>query len=81
MDKGLFSGPRLPTKLKNTAMVTSPDGKGVVVIGGEKTGTSLSSNSYHEMTGSFLYFLGWKTWRMKLKFPRKSHFAITIPQY
>ena len=30
----LISGPKLPFKLQGSAMVTSPSGKGVVIIGG-----------------------------------------------
>ena len=30
----MISGPKLPFKVRNSAMVTSPNGKGVVIFGG-----------------------------------------------
>ena len=58
-------------------MVTSPSGKGVVVIGGWKNSVLFgeSSNALIELKGNSME---WVTLEQKLKYAREGHVAIPI---
>ena len=47
----IFLGPRLPIKLAETAMLTSPSGDGVIVIGGYNSDTEENSRAIYELKG------------------------------
>ena len=74
--KKLFiSGPKLPFELSRSTMVTSPSGKGVVVIGG------YNKNGYKD---ALLELKGisskeWVPLKQTLQHVRENHVAIPIP--
>ena len=76
--KKLFiSGPKLPYKLSDSAMVTSPSGKGVVVIGGLNNNEFKDSNALLELKG--ISSKEWVPLKQTLQHVRENHVAIPIP--
>ena len=78
-----FSGPKLPFKLSNFAMVSTPTEKGVVVIGGqlgneEVTFDQINSNALIELSGDSIDTLKWTVLKQKLKYPRSRHLSFPI---
>ena len=70
----LFSGPDLPYQLWDSAMATSPDGRGVILFGGY--------NDYKRYSDTLLELhYDADEWKIlgKLKQPRKKHVVIPIP--
>ena len=62
-------------------MVTSPTGRGVVVVGGivESPNGSYSYSHLIELSGETKETLRWKKLTQKLQYPRKSHISFPIP--
>ena len=63
-------------------MVTSPTGKGVVLIGGFNVTDDDKWRKSHlllELSGDSMENLQWKIMSQLLKFPRASHIAFIIP--
>ena len=61
-------------------MVTSPTGKGVVLIGGKTGGSSLRYfNNMYELSGNSIEDLKWSVLDQKLKFERSAHVSFAIP--
>ena len=86
-------GPELPGSYKRygSTMITSPTGKGVILIGGEfqykpdKEGRvrmmqkKLHSNELIELSGDSIDSLKWTVLDQKLVYPRKDHVSFLIP--
>ena len=49
--QNMFIGPKLPFKLSQASMVTSPTGRGVVIIGGWNENSKKYSTSLFELDG------------------------------
>ena len=67
-------------------MVSSPNGRGIILIGGysvqysyRKIMTSRESSMLLELSGNSIKDLKWSILDQKLQFPRCSHVAFTIP--
>ena len=79
--KNTISGPKLPFQISDAAMVTSPNGRGVVLIGGiiynDKFGTP--SDLLMELCGSSKSSLEWICLEQKLQYPRAYHVVFPIP--
>lgn len=75
----IFTGPELPYDLTSisSAMVTSPDGMGVIIVGGQSSGQSEIRILESRFDGS--KFLPWKAMDHELKYGRKGHVVIPIP--
>ena len=67
----------MPFELWNSAMVTSPSGKGVVVIGGWNYNEGKTSNALLELKG--ISSKEWVPLKQTLKHAREQHVAISIP--
>ena len=73
----LISGPKLPFKLGGSEMVTSPSGKGVIVIGGFNQNECKHSNALLELKG--ISSKDWVPLKQTLQHARNSHVVIQIP--
>ena len=71
-------------------MITSPTGKGIILIGGlqtkltrsaneERMNPKIISNELIELSGDSLDSLKWTVLDQKLVYPRKSHVSFVIP--
>ena len=88
LDAHFLSGPKLPFKLSDFTMVSSPTDKGVVVIGGEMEHEedtsilarffSLPCSTLIELSGDSLDTLKWTVLKQKLKYPRRHHLSFPI---
>ena len=90
--KNIILGPRLPCRLERSAMVPSPSGHGVVLIGGKsiysytcKMMTSMEINLLLELTAyaksyrvDAMNSLEWIELDQKLEYSRCSHMAFII---
>ena len=82
----IFKGPNLPYKLRGIkqAMVTSPDGMGIIIVGGNRGGNivdySYSEKRILESRFNGSQFLPWKVMDQELKFKRFGHVVIPIPK-
>ena len=90
----LISGPKLPLdNLYGSTMVTSPTGKGVVVIGGITNSPTMTKKRFVgnanyslsatatmlELSGDSIDRLQWKTLDQKLRYERAYSLAFSIP--
>ena len=76
----LFSGPKLPFKLICSAMVATPNGKGVILIGGHNQSDHKSSDALIELKGNTMdMHMEWIVLERKLEYARSNHIAIPIP--
>ena len=90
LDQWTF-GPNLPFRLKASSMITSPDGKGVILIGGQTGFTkeeifkdnesrlNLKEISTDVMIELRSDTMEWNILEKTLNFPRNRHIAIEIP--
>ena len=73
-----YVGPKLPVKkhsgIHGAKIVTSPNGKGVVLIGGTGNEAGLL-----ELTGNSIHSLKWVSLEQKLMYPRNYHVVFPIP--
>ena len=71
-------------------MITSPTGKGVILIGGlrkkltrsaneERMNPEIHSDELIELSGDSLDSLQWTVLKQKLVYPRKDHVSFLIP--
>ena len=63
-------------------MVTSPTGKGVVLMGGSShqcAGQRYSSKKILELSGNSIKSLKWNVLEQKLMYPRQGHLAFSVP--
>ena len=79
--KNTILGPKLPFQVSNASMVTSPNGRGVVLIGGivsndDNFGTP--SDLLIELSGSSRSSLEWIYLEQKLQYPRAYHVVFPI---
>ena len=77
-----ISGPNLPSQLWDSAIIPSPNGRGVVLIGGIKNvgnGLHVRSDELLELTGESIDSLTWIKLEQKLIFPRSEHIALPVP--
>ena len=74
-------GPDLPYKLDeiNKAMVTSPDGMGIIIVGGENYDSNIQEKRILESRFDGSKFLPWKVMDHELKHGREQHVVIPIP--
>ena len=75
-----ISGPnfKLPSQIEKASMVTSPNGRGVVLIGGSLMGF-MFSKSMLELWGNSLETLKWIPLNHTLQFARRHHVAFLVP--
>ena len=71
-----FTGPELPFKLVNSATISSPDNKGVILMGGGNFGGAYRDDILELRVGA-------NSWNIigKLKIPRSGHVAFPIPKW
>ena len=71
------TGPELPYGITKSAMATSPDGNGVILVGGGSESGSL--NSILELKADGQGWVGlWTTLATKLQYARHSHIVIPV---
>ena len=76
--KHLSTGPELPYGLYGSAMSTSPDGNGVILVGGAKYGSG-PSDSILELKADGQGWVGaWTTLSSKLQYGRYWHIIIPV---
>ena len=74
--KHLSTGPELPYGLYASAMATSPDGNGVILVGGI---SSSSGDSILELKADGQGWVGaWTTLSTKLQYGRQYHIIIPV---
>ena len=75
--KNLSTGPELPYGISASALTTSPDGNGIMLVGGYSS--SLGSDSILELKANGQEWVGsWTTLTTKLQFARYYHIVIPI---
>jgi hypothetical protein len=69
-------GPELPNGIRRSAMAPSPDGNGVILVGGYSSGTL---DSILELKADGQGWVGeWTTLSTKLQYPRNYHVVIPV---
>ena len=79
--KHLSTGPELPYDIGYSAMATSPDGNGVILVGGSKysSGVYSDSDSILELKADGQGWVGaWTTLTTKLQYARQNHIVIPL---
>ena len=77
--KHLSAGPELPYRLRNSAMATSPDGNGVILVGGFLSSFPWYSDSILELKADGQGWVGaWTTLSTKLQYARSGHIVIPV---
>ena len=77
-DYNLHTGPELPNAIVYGTMTTSPDGNGVILVGG-KLSSAYYSNSILELKGNGQGWVGaWNTLSTKLQRARSRHIVIPV---
>lgn len=74
--KHLSTGPELPYELYGSAMATTPDGNGVILVGGLIN--SGASDSIFELKADGQGWVGAWTWVWALKYARRQHIVIPV---
>jgi hypothetical protein len=69
----ILTGPKLPKSLFGHQMVTSPDGQGVIIIGGNFVDTSIYKLICNELDCK------WSEMEQNLQIGRYKHVAMMIP--
>ena len=76
----LHIGPKMPFKLSGSTIVTSPNGQGVMLIGG--IGRNVTDNKGNDVDTVIELtakpFMKWKILEQKLKYPRSYHVILPI---
>ena len=67
----------MPFKLAGSSMVTSPSGKGIILIGGYNEDTNEYSDKLIEFRSTPMT---WVVLGHKLQYPRADHVAMPIPE-
>ena len=76
--KHLSAGPELPYGLRNSAMATSPDGNGVILVGG-RSPLTYYLDSILELKADGQGWVGaWTTLSTKLQYARANHIIIPV---
>ena len=77
--KHLSTGPELPYGLQKSAMATSPDGNGVILVGGRISSSPWWSDSILELKADGQGWVGaWTTLSTKLQYGRQEHIIIPV---
>ena len=77
MLKHLSTGPELPFGIRYSAMAPSPDGNGVILVGGRRSGSYL--DSILELKADGQGWVGsWTTLTTKLQYARREHVVIPV---
>ena len=77
MLKHSSTGPKLPYAISYPAMATSPDGHGVILVGGYSSGTNL--DSILELKADGQGWVGaWNTLSTKLQYAGRDHIVIPV---
>ena len=71
----LIPGPNLPYSVSKSQMVTSPDGNGIILLGGVRHGKKILELR-RDTNG---WASSWTTMKQKLKYSRNLHVAIPVP--
>ena len=75
--KHLSTGPELPYGISASAMAPSPDGNGVMLVGGRRSGSYL--DSILELKADGQGWVGsWTTLTTKLQYARNRHIVIPV---
>ena len=78
----MISGPQLPYNLFDAKMLASPEGNGVILVGGKHD--SRISTQYDRYPKSLIELQeGSKEWKIldaEMKYPREGHVALAIPE-
>jgi hypothetical protein len=74
----VFAGPNLPNAIEGAAMVPTPDGTGVVLIGGRDTGANALNKLYELKCSSS--DCDWIEMEQKLTVSRSYHVAMYVPE-
>ena len=70
----------MPIGLTGSAICNTPDGKGIVLIGGYKGHPDYEkSSALIQLTGDSFQTLHWTVLSQKLQFPRMNHTAFPVP--
>ena len=78
MLKHLSTGPELPYDLRYSAMAQSPDGNGVILVGGQSSSTSYL-DSILELKADGQGWVGsWTTLTTKLQYAKRLHIVIPV---
>ena len=78
MLKHLSTGPELPYGIRQIAMAPSPDGNGVLLVGGRSSSTSYL-DSILELKADGQGGVGaWTTLTTKLQYARRTHIVIPV---
>ena len=79
----MFLGPKNPYKITASAMVTSPRGNGVIVIGGvggeDQKKNHFSEKALFELRGNSIESLKWIQLKQTLEYGRRYHMAVPVP--
>ena len=79
MLKHLSTGPELPYGIRQIAMAPSPDGNGVILVGGSSSSVSYL-DSILELKADGQGWVGtWTTLTTKLQYARRLHIVIPVP--
>ena len=76
-----ISGPNLPFLLSNSAVIASPNGNGLIIIGGLINNGSngvTETNKLLELCGNTIKTLKWVYLEQSLKYARAFHLAIPM---
>ena len=77
--KHLSTGPELPYALWRSAMATTPDGNGVILVGGFLSSFPWYSDSILELKADGQGWVGaWTTLSTKLQYRRYNHVIIPV---
>ena len=77
--KHLSTGPELPYGLYGSAMATTPDGNGVILVGGRMSPYPWWSDSILELKADGQGWVGaWTTLSTKLQYGRQYHIIIPV---
>ena len=68
-------------QLVGASIITSPNGQGVILVGGFNHSEKTYSDALIELTGSDIEDLKWTILEQKLQFVRERHVAIQISDF
>ena len=77
----IFSGPNLPFLLSNSAVIASPNGNGLIIIGGlihNGLNGVTETNKLLELCGNTVKTMKWVPLEQNLQYARAFHLAIAM---
>ena len=78
MPKHLSAGPELPYGIGFSAIVTSPDGNGVILVGGKSSSTDYLDSILELKSDGQGWVGAWTTLSTKLQYARSFHIVIPV---